>query len=229
MEDNIESMMKEIKTVVSHHIKDVKEKLNDTMDVLNTLPFVITLREQLDLVENENACLKQELDRLKKLLKKYNEKKNIQLEIIEVDPLSLEHKSPSDQFLDFPTEDVTDDSSLDDDSEIDDEFSSLPQAQGSGESETQAEDITIWGSIKETNELKDQSLLQPSQCMNVEKYGIKCVSFSDVGAQALYFIVKIGDQLYYSQNCTNGDLREDREGKVGIIVGRFENGIAFFS
>ena len=38
-------MMAEIKTVVSHHLVNVNDEFKDTMDVLNTLPLVVHLKQ----------------------------------------------------------------------------------------------------------------------------------------------------------------------------------------
>ena len=55
MEDNIGDMMIEIRGVVSNHLSDVKKDLQDTMNVINKLPLVISLRNQIRKLENENT------------------------------------------------------------------------------------------------------------------------------------------------------------------------------
>ena len=87
MEDNIGDMMIEIRGVVSNHLSDVKKDLQDTMNVINKLPLVISLRNQIRKLENENKQLKMLVDSI-------GEEKNIELEIMEVakDNTSLEQE-----------------------------------------------------------------------------------------------------------------------------------------
>ena len=87
MEDNIGDMMVEIQNVVSNHLSNVKKDLQDTMNVINKLPLVISLRNQIRKLENENKQLKMLVDSI-------GEEKNIELEIMEVpkDHTSLEQE-----------------------------------------------------------------------------------------------------------------------------------------
>ena len=73
MEDNIGDMMVEIQNVVSNHLSNVKKDLQDTMNVINKLPLVISLRNQIRKLENENKQLKMLVDSI-------GEEKNIELE-----------------------------------------------------------------------------------------------------------------------------------------------------
>ena len=108
MDDNIETMMAEIKTVVSHHLVNVNDEFKDTMDVLNTLPLVVHLKQLVNKLSIENA-------QLKKLLKKYNSVKNIELEIVEMGPTQSLVKSMSPlHFFNFPSENSDDDDEEDD-------------------------------------------------------------------------------------------------------------------
>ena len=77
MEDNIGDMMIEIRDVVSNHLSDVQNNLQKTMDVINTLPLVVSLKNQIRKLENENKQLKMLIDSV-------GEEKNIELEIVEV-------------------------------------------------------------------------------------------------------------------------------------------------
>ena len=71
MEDNnIQDMLEEIKTVVSHHFDDVKYELNETYTVLNNLPLVISLRSELEKLNQENKRLKHSLKKISRS-KKY--------------------------------------------------------------------------------------------------------------------------------------------------------------
>ena len=108
MEDNIGDMMVEIQNVVSNHLSDVKKDLHDTMNVINKLPLVISLRNQIRKLENENKQLKMLVDSI-------GEEKNIELEIMEVpkDHTSLEQEEEG--GIGIPT-DGSDENS-DDDSE----------------------------------------------------------------------------------------------------------------
>ena len=108
MEDNIGDMMVEIQNVVSNHLSNVKKDLQDTMNVINKLPLVISLRNQIRKLENENKQLKMLVDSI-------GEEKNIELEIMEVpkDNTSLEQEGEG--GIGIPT-DGSDENS-DDDSE----------------------------------------------------------------------------------------------------------------
>ena len=72
MEDNIGDMMIEIRGVVSNHLSDLKKALQDTMNVINKLPLVISLKNQIRKLENENKQLKMLVDSI-------GEEKNIEL------------------------------------------------------------------------------------------------------------------------------------------------------
>jgi hypothetical protein len=95
MEDNIGDMMIEIRGVVSNHLSNVKKDLQDTMNVINKLPLVISLKNQIRKLENENKQLKMLVDSI-------GEEKNIELEIMEVpkDNTSLEQE----EGLGIPTD-----------------------------------------------------------------------------------------------------------------------------
>jgi hypothetical protein len=98
MEDNIGDMMEDIRSVVSNHLSDQKYEWKETFDVLNTLPLVIELRAQICKLEDENK-------KLKILFSATHEKKNIELEILEVKKeKSLEDSENPTHFFDFPTE-----------------------------------------------------------------------------------------------------------------------------
>ena len=86
MEDNIGDMMVEIQNVVSNHLSNVKKDLQDTMNVINKLPLVISLRNQIRKLENENKQLKMLVDSI-------GEEKNIELEIVEVPKKNLTNLS----------------------------------------------------------------------------------------------------------------------------------------
>ena len=102
MEDNIRDMMDDIRSVVSNHLSDQKYEWKETFDVLNTLPLVIELRAQIRKLEDENK-------KLKILFSTTNEKKNIELEILEVKKdKSLEDNEMPTHFFDFPTESAED-------------------------------------------------------------------------------------------------------------------------
>lgn len=102
MEDNIGDMMIEIRDVVSNHLSDVRKDFRDTINVINKLPLVVSLRNQIRKLENENKQLKMLVDSI-------GEEKNIELEIMEVpkDPPSLEQEEGG---LEIPTDDSDDDS-----------------------------------------------------------------------------------------------------------------------
>ena len=57
MEDNIGGMMEEIRNVVSSHLNEVKHELHETVDVLNKLPLVISLRAQIRELQEQNKQL----------------------------------------------------------------------------------------------------------------------------------------------------------------------------
>ena len=108
MEDNIGDMMIEIRDVVSNHLSDVRKDFRDTINVINKLPLVVSLRNQIRKLENENKQLKMLVDSI-------GEEKNIELEIMEVpkDHTSLEQEGEG--GIGIPT-DGSDENS-DDDSE----------------------------------------------------------------------------------------------------------------
>ena len=62
MEDNIGDMMIEIRDVVSNHLSDVRKDFRDTINVINKLPLVVSLRNQIRKLENENKQLKMLVD-----------------------------------------------------------------------------------------------------------------------------------------------------------------------
>ena len=110
MEDNIGDMMIEIRGVVSNHLSDVKKDLQDTMNVINKLPLVISLRNQIRKLENENKQLKMLVDSI-------GEEKNIELEIMEVpkNDTSLEQE----EGLEIPTDGSDENSGDDSEGEFD--------------------------------------------------------------------------------------------------------------
>ena len=90
--ENIQEMMAGIRGVVQHHLSAESEKVKSTMDILNTLPLVTELRRELENVKNINR-------RLEERLRKYEEKENIELEILELEKnKSLEKRIIPDFF-----------------------------------------------------------------------------------------------------------------------------------
>ena len=77
MEDNIGDIMEEIQGIVYNHLSDIKNEFKDTINILDTLPFVVNLRKKIRTLENENK-------QLKMLIQGIGEEKNIELEILEV-------------------------------------------------------------------------------------------------------------------------------------------------
>ena len=110
MEDNIGGMMEEIRNVVSSHLNEVKHELHETVDVLNKLPLVISLRAQIRELQEQNK-------QLQLLLKETGEEKNIELEIMEVpkNDTSLEQE----EGLEIPTDGSDENSGDDSEGEFD--------------------------------------------------------------------------------------------------------------
>ena len=106
MEDNIGDMMVEIRGVVSNHLSNVKKEFTDTLNVINTLPLVITLRKQIRKLENENKQLKMLVDSI-------GEEKNIELEIVEVPKKNI--ASEEEDGEDIQIDELEDDSDNDSD------------------------------------------------------------------------------------------------------------------
>jgi len=74
-------MLDDIKGVVQNHLSSEKNKVKETINILNSLPIVIELKQQIEQLKKENKDLKE------KLLNS-QEKVNIELEIVEVDAIS---------------------------------------------------------------------------------------------------------------------------------------------
>ena len=233
MEDNnIEMMLAEIKTVVSNHLDDARGELNETMHALNTLPLVISLRKQINDLKKENI-------QLKNLLSRTNEEKNIELEIIEVDDKrGLE--DPEENVFDFPTESSEEET----DEEDDDEFApavsviiptaneqqeeipshySDPTVVDDGWRATQIS-IEVWGREEEDNEQDIRKLLNTE--IDVNTYGVIPTNFTTDDS---HFVVKHGNKTYYTRDRVNGDLICGEGDCVGEVVGKLQNGTAFFS
>ena len=85
--ENIKGMLEEIRGVVQNHFKGVNQNISETINVLNNLPIIIALRKQIEELTKINTHLQESL-------KKYEERENIELEIVE-----LEKNSPLDKKL----------------------------------------------------------------------------------------------------------------------------------
>ena len=233
MEDNIGGMMEEIRNVVSSHLNEVKHELHETVDVLNKLPLVISLRAQIRELQEQNK-------QLQLLTKEKEEEKNIELEILEVEGgQTLEGDT-------FDKEEGDEDAGDDDGDADEDEGESSEEEENNNEDELgvpiedpiameeqpctatlaahEAVEVEIWGERGEDASFEKLSATD----MDVGKYGIYCESLVGSPEAAQYFIVKRGTDTYYAQDRMDGNIMEDKEGKVGYIVGKFENGIAFF-
>ena len=120
--DDIGDMMVEIQNVVSNHLSNVKKDLQDTMNVINKLPLVISLRNQIRKLENENKQLKMLVDSI-------GEEKNIELEIMEVpkDHTSLEQEGEGGIGIPTDGSDENSDNALCADSADEDELGIAPE------------------------------------------------------------------------------------------------------
>ena len=108
MEDNIGDMMVEIRGVVSNHLSDVKKNFQETMNVINNIPLVITLRKQIRKLENENKQLKMLIDNI-------GEEKNIELEIVEVPKQNTASEGEEEDGEDIQIDELDDESDNDSD------------------------------------------------------------------------------------------------------------------
>ena len=222
MEDNIGGMMEEIRNVVSSHLNEVKHELHETVDVLNKLPLVISLRAQIRELREQNK-------QLQLLTKEKEEEKNIELEILEVEGgQTLEgDKEEGDADDDDGDADEDEGESSDEDElgmPIEDPIAMEEQPCTATLAAHEAVEVEIWGERGEDASFEKLSATD----MDVGKYGIYCESLMGSPEAAQYFIVKRGTDTYYAQDRMDGNIMEDKEGKVGYIVGKFENGIAFF-
>jgi len=90
--ENIQGMLEEIRGVVQNHFQDENQKISETMSVLDNLPIVIALRRRVAELTKINECLQESL-------RNYEEKENIELEIVELERnSSLEKKLITDFF-----------------------------------------------------------------------------------------------------------------------------------
>jgi len=115
--ENIQGMLEEIRGVVHNHFQDENNKIVETMSVLNNLPIVIALRKQVEELTSKNTQLRESLQ-------KYDERENIELEIVELEKTSSLDKKLITDFFE-QTDEVSDDED--------------PEESSSGESE----DLTI--------------------------------------------------------------------------------------
>lgn len=244
MEDNIRDMMEDIRSVVSNHLSDQKYEWKETFDVLNTLPLVITLRAQIRKLEDENK-------KLKILFSTTNEKKNIELEILEVKKdKSLEDNEIPTHFFNFPTEsgedtddedkDVpiefgeahdTDEENEDEEDELDGER--LPSADSQNEPHvltvfdappSDGIEVEVWGR-EEGDYEQDVRKLSDSET-DVETYGVNPHTLT---TDCSHFVIKHGGQTYYTRDRINGDIVCGVGDRVGEVVGKLQNGTGFFS
>lgn len=90
--ENIQGMLEEIRGVVQNHFQDENQKISKTMSVLENLPIVIALRQRVAELTKIN-------ERMQESLRHYEEKANIELEIVELERnTSLEKKLITDFF-----------------------------------------------------------------------------------------------------------------------------------
>jgi len=250
MEDNIGDMMEDIRSVVSNHLSDQKYEWKETFDVLNTLPLVIDLRAQICKLEDENK-------KLKILFSATNEKKNIELEILEVKKeKSLEDSENPTHFFDFPTEsgEDTDDEDDDEDKHTPIEFGEAHDTDDENEEEEE-EDELIGGILPSSDSQDEPHVLTvfdapPSDGIEVEVWGreegdyeqdVRKLSDSETDVETYgvnplnlttdcsYFVIKHGGQTYYTRDRINGDIVCGVGDRVGEVVGKLQNGTGFFS
>ena len=245
-------MLEEIKNVVSHHFEDAKYEMNETNVVLNNLPLVISLRSEIEILKREN-------ERLKNSLEKYDEVKNIELEILEVEKADSPHPM---HFLNFPTSNSEDEHNGSDDNlgEISGEDGDKDDDESEDEDEDEVEDelalsggvtsdtihdenhvtgapIEVWGLVdSKASEASNISLKGgplvtklSDDNIDVKKYGI-VLHEDSTSFPAKYFIIKHDEKQYYTTDRDNGVLRKGMgPERVGAIIGKLENGTAFFS
>ena len=99
--ENIQGMLEEIRGVVHNHFQDENNKIVETMSVLNNLPIVIALRKQVEELTSKNTQLRESLQ-------KYDERENIELEIVELEKTSSLDKKLITDFFE-QTDEVSDD------------------------------------------------------------------------------------------------------------------------
>jgi len=194
-------------------------------------------------------------------LGKYDEVKNIELEILEVE------KADSPQpmhFLSFPTLNSEDEQNDSDDNlgEISGEDGDKDDEESEDEEDEDEEDedelalpdgvtsdtiqdeahvtgapIEVWGlgdsKASEASNISSKGGPHVTKLsddnMDVKKYGI-VLHDESTSFPAKYFIIKHDEKQYYTTDRDNGVLRKGiGSERVGAIIGKLQNGTAFFS
>ena len=250
MEINIKSMLDGIQNVVQDHFRVEKNKIKKTMDILNSLPLVIELREEIEKLKNDNQVLKDKLTECE-------EKINIKLEIVEINDNASLDKPEEKSIVQYFDGSLNSDNYGDVKSSSSNEEDEEEEEEEDDDNDGGTEDIDKDAPNDESDDEEDDENEFDEEIFDTDSYqdttggpieigytfvdeNLRAVAIDDSSSEShsigqeiierqVYKISVDNTNYYISDKLDGGIYAINITGLIGDKVGRLENGNVFFS